>query len=103
MCIFECTPSGNILQVAKETVQEGVASSPPTSDAGTPLALNGKGRVSTAVYAKNLEMKLEDMEAAKKGLELELRTMKNGLQKGQGCSSGEHQNLQVRQTACDGS
>lgn len=103
MCIFECTPSGNILQVAKETVQEGVASSPPTSDAGTPLALNGKGRVSTAVYAKNLEMKLEDMEAAKKGLELELRTMKNGLQKGQGCSSDEHQNLQVRQTACDGS
>ena len=79
---------------------DGVAPSPSTSDAATPLALNGKGRVSTAVYAKNLEMKLEDLEAAKKGLEIELRTMRNGVQKGQGCSSDEHQQLQVRRKAC---
>lgn len=97
-----CT-SETWFQVETERVPEAVASSPPTSDAATPLALNGKGRVSTAVYAKNLEMKLEDMEAAKRGLELELRAMKNGIQKGQGCSSDEHQQLQVCQIECTAS
>lgn len=81
-------------KVANERVQEGLTASPPTSDAATPLALHGKGRVSTAVYAKNLEMKLEDMEGARKGLELELRAMKNELQKVPG-NPDEQQQLQV--------
>lgn len=82
-------------KVVNDGVQEGLTASPPTSDAATPFAVNGKGRVSTAVYAKNLEMKLEDMERVKKALELELRAMKQEAQKGHGRNQDEHQRLQV--------
>jgi hypothetical protein len=79
-------------KVFKEQVHERQASSPPVLDT---TSLNGKGRVSTAVYAKNLEMKLEEMQGAKKALELEIRAMKHEWQKGQGNSQDDGQQLQV--------
>jgi hypothetical protein len=82
-------------KVASESVQVGNTASPPTADAASPGALDGNGRVSTAVHAKNLEMKLEEMEDVKKGLELELRAMKLEQHNDQIHRKDEQQKLQV--------
>jgi hypothetical protein len=82
-------------KVANGSVQDGTMVSPPTLAAASPGVLNSKGLVSTAVYAKNLEMRLEEVEDGKKRLELELRAMKLEQQKGQSSSENEQQKLQV--------
>lgn len=65
------------------TLPDGFNTSSPILAADQSHSLTEKGLVSTAVHAKNLEIKVDELEGTKKGLELELRALRLEVQKNQ--------------------